>query len=307
MPRGASRVAPVACAALVGFVIGCSARAAQAPRPAPRATAPAVLARPVAVAQVKTPPPAAPDRGETATLSGRNVMLRVDARPRGADQRLRMVWRLIEPSGAERVRETRSFWRDYRTNDDRLRSKFLVVFDSPPDVRETAFLVWSYRTQGTDDDRWVYLPALRKVRRVAGEDRGRSFAGTEFHYDDLSDREVDEETHRFLGSETENGRTLHVVESTPRDPAAPYARRVLRVDAERYTIPRIEYFDRHGRLERELAVAWQEVDGIWDWRRLEMKNVRTGRKTQVEVVEVAHGLGLRDDAFSESALRFGGP
>jgi hypothetical protein len=233
-------------------------------------------------------------------------MAQVDARPRGGDQRLRMVWRLVEPSGAERVRETRSYWRDYRATDGRLRSKLLVVFDSPPDVRETAFLVFSYRDLEADDDRWIYLPALRKVRRVAGEDRGRSFAGTEFHYDDLSDRDVDEETHRFVRTETVGARTLHVVESTPRDPDAPYARRRVWIDAERLTVPRVEYFDRHGRVERELGVDWQQVDGLFFWRRLEMRNVRSGRRTIVEVAEVEHGLGLPDDAFSESALRYGG-
>ncbi len=235
------------------------------------------------------------------------IMRRVDERPRGGDQRLRMTWRLVQPSGAERVRELRSWWRDYRAPDGSLRSKRLIVFDAPPDVKDTAFLVWSYRAADADDDRWIYLPALRKVRRVAGQDRGRSFAGTEFNYDDLGDREVDADTHVLLRSESQRGRTFHVVESTPRERDSPYARRVQWIDAESYTVARIEYFDRHGRLEKVLAADWQELDGVWEWRRLEMANQQSGRRTVVEIAEAAHGLGLPDDAFSESALRFGGP
>jgi len=234
-------------------------------------------------------------------------MEQVDRRPRGLDQRLRMVWHLREASGRERVRETRSYWRDYRERDPQLRSKRLIVFDAPPDVRETALLVWSYREAGVDDDRWIYLPALRKVRRVAGKDRGRSFTGSEFNYDDLGDRELDEDTHVLLRSETVNGRELRVVESTPRNPDSPYARRVQFVDALRFTVPRIEYYDDHGRLAKVLTIDWRDVSGVWDWSRLRMENMRSGRSTEVEVTEVLHGLGLPDDAFSESALRFGVP
>lgn len=242
-----------------------------------------------------------------AVLDGREIMERVDHRQRGPDQRLRMTWHLREPSGRERVRETRSYWRDYRDADSKLRSKRLIVFDAPPDVRETALLVWSYRSAGVDDDRWIYLPALRKVRRVAGADRGRSFTGSEFSYDDLGDRELDEDTHVLLRSEDASGRELYVVESSARDPDSPYARRVQWIDALNFTIPRIEYYDDHDRLGKVLHIEWREVGGVWDWRYLRMENVRSGRSTEVEVTEVVHGLGLPDDAFSESALRFGVP
>jgi hypothetical protein len=249
--------------------------------------------------------PAAAD--PTPAGDARALMERVDQRPRGRDQRLRMVWRLVEPSGKERVRETRSYWRDYRDADGGLRSKRLIVFDAPPDVKETAFLVWSYRAADSDDERWIYLPALRKVRRVAGKDRGRSFAGTEFSYEDLGDRELDEDTHVLLRRESQDGRELEVVEATPRDPASTYARRLLWIDAANWTVPRIEFYDRHDRLAKVLQVRWRELDGVWDWERLEMENRLTGRRTIVDVVEAAHGLDLPDDAFSESALRFGVP
>lgn len=238
---------------------------------------------------------------------GRAVIDAVDARPRAEDQVLWTTWRLARSSGRERVRRTRSYFRDYRHDGTTLRSKRLIVFESPPDLRDTAFLVWSYSGTREDDDRWIYLPALRKVRRIAGQDRGKSFAGTEFHYEDLADLDVGEEEHRLIRVEERDGLRIYVVESTPLRADASYARRIQFVDGTEFTIPRIEYYDHHGRLDRLLTVEWQQVDGIWEWSRLHMRNVRTGNRTLIEVDAVEHSSGLDDDAFSESSLRYGVP
>lgn len=243
---------------------------------------------------------------EPPTPDGRAVMERVDARPRGADQVMRATWRLIEDDGGERVRETRTYWRDHRGRDDDLHSKRLIVFDAPAPIRDTAFLVWSRRDPEAEDPRWIYLPALRKVRRIAGGDRGRSFVGTDFAYEDLAERAVEEDTHRRLRREALAGRPHHVVESRPRGESA-YARRVQWVDAERWTVSRVEFYDERDRLEKVLTADWQEVEGIWAWRRLEMDSRRRGHRTVVEVDEVRHDQGLDDALFSESTLRLGVP
>ncbi|MEN8183213.1 MAG: outer membrane lipoprotein-sorting protein [Myxococcota bacterium] len=249
--------------------------------------------------------PVAP--AQEAGLEGRAVMERVDARPRGGDQTARVTWRLIDKKGRERVRETRSYWRDHRELPDGLRAKRLIVFDAPPEVRETGFLVWSHEDALKDDERWVYLPALRKVRRVAGRDRSKSFVGTDFSYDDLSDRGLDDDSHRLLREQELAGVRHYVVESVPREEGSPYARRVQYVDAERYTVTRIEYEDRSGRPKKVLDAHWQEVDGIFAWDRLEMRDGKSGHRTVVEVREVQHGTGLPDDIFSETTLRLGVP
>lgn len=244
---------------------------------------------------------------KVAALDGREIMLKVDARPRGGDQVLTATWRLTKEKGRERVRDTRSCWRDYRTEDGGIRSKRLIVFDSPADVRDMAFLVWSYVDPEADDARWIHLPALLKTRRVAGRDRGKSFAGTEFNYEDLADRGVDEEQHTLLRIELRDGHTVYVVDSRPRDKDSGYARRLQYVDASTWVVPRIEYFNRHDRLERELSIDWQLVNGIWDWARLDMQNVRTGSRTTVEAKHVQHGVGLGDENFSKHSMRCVGP
>jgi len=280
----------------------------------------ALGAGPGAVAAETTPPEAPAQRAEAAApaesahaadagearLDGRAIAERVDARPRGADQELRATWRLIDENGGERVRETRTFWRDHRGDQGDLHSKRLIVFDAPAPIRGTAFLVWSQRDPGDEDPRWIYLPALRKVRRIAAGDRGRSFVGTDFAYEDLAERAVEEDTHRLVRREELDGRPHYVLESRPRGESS-YERRLQWVDAERWTVSKVELYDRPDRLAKVLDIRWQQVDGIWAWRHLEMRDPRREHRTVVEVEEVRHDQGLDDSLFTESTLRFGIP
>jgi outer membrane lipoprotein-sorting protein len=157
----------------------------------------------------------------------------------------------------------------------------------------------------SEDDRWAYLPALRKVRRIAGGDRGQSFFGTDLSYEDLAERNATEDTHRYVRTEALNGRTHYVIESTPRDASFPYSKRILWVDPATSTVSKIKYFDAQGRQEKVLLLEWQQADSVWAWKRLDMQTLRTGHRTIVEVDQVQHGVGLADALFSESALQLG--
>lgn len=233
------------------------------------------------------------------------VMRAIDERPRGGDQTMTTTFRLVRKGGEERVRRLRTYWKDYRDLRGDLYSKRLAVFDSPPDLEGTAFLVFSYLDPELEDDRWAYLPALRKVRRIAGGDRGQSFFGTDLSYEDLAERNAEEDIHEYLRTDILEGRIHHLIESTPRDTSFPYSKRRLWVDPESSTVSRIEYFDRQGREQKVLILEWQSVDSIWAWKRLEMQTLRTGHRTIVEVEKVLHGQGLGDALFSESALQLG--
>ena len=241
----------------------------------------------------------------SSTVDPYVVMRAIDERPRGGDQTMTTTFRLVRKSGEERVRRLRTYWKDYRGVQGGLFSKRIAVFDSPPDLEGTAFLVFSYLDPALEDDRWAYLPALRKVRRIAGGDRGQSFFGTDLSYEDLAERNAEEDSHKYVRTEQLDGRTHYVIESTPRDPSFPYSKRLLWVDPGSATASRIEYFDRQGREEKVLALEWQHVEGIWAWKRLEMQTLRTRHRTIVEVEEVHHRRGLEDALFSESALQLG--
>jgi len=234
------------------------------------------------------------------------IMRRVDERPRGKDQRARAIWRLVAPSGGERVRETRTFWRDARPDGEGLHSQRLLVFVTPPDVKGTAFLIWSQLDPARDDDQWIYLPGLKKVRRIAVGDRGTSFVGTDFSYDDMVERQADEDTHVLLQTAQRDGALYYGIESTPKRPG-PYAKRIVWVRDGAWTISRIDFLGESGSLEKTLEATWTEVQGIWTWKQLVMRNVKTGHRTVVDVDQVAYDTGLGPDAFGESALRAGAP
>ncbi len=243
--------------------------------------------------------------GADPAVDGRELMVRVDERPRGHDQLLLATWKLVHESGRERVRRTRSYWIDLRGLEGSLRSKRLIVFDAPTQLEDTAFLVWSDGRFDTDDRRWVYLPALRKTRRVGGRDRGKSFAGTDFYYEDLSDLHVDEERHVLEGRSEDDA--FWKVVSSPVDEASPYSKRVRWVHPEHYTTHRVEFYDRRDVLLKTLEIRWQQDDGVWTWERLEMRNHRSGHATIVEVNAVRHGLGFEETLFSQHELRAGPP
>jgi len=247
-------------------------------------------------------------RADEPAPSGEEVMRRVDARPRGKTQTARAVWHLLTSDGSERVRETRNYWRDARgTGSGKLHSQRLIIFEQPPDVKDTAFLTWSASSPDADDDQWIYLPALRKVRRIAVGDRGASFVGTDFSYDDLADRLVEADEHRLLRSEERDGERYYVVESTPRKKPAPYQKRVVFVNAKTWTVPRIEYFAPTGELQKILEVHWHEVQGIWTWESLDMADVRSHHHTRGEIDQVAYDRPLGEDLFTENAMRAGVP
>jgi outer membrane lipoprotein-sorting protein len=247
-------------------------------------------------------------RGDDSAPSGEEVMRRVDERPHGKTQISRAVWHLFASDGSERVRKTRDYWRDARgTGSDKLHSQRLIVFEEPPDVKDTAFLTWSASDPNVDDDQWIYLPALRKVRRIAVGDRSSSFVGTDFSYDDLADRLVEADEHRLLRSEERDGERCYVVESTPRKKPAPYQKRVVFVNAKNWTVPRIEYFAPSGELAKTLEVHWHEVQGIWTWEILEMNDARSGHRTRVEIDQVAYDRAIGEDVFTENAMRAGVP
>jgi hypothetical protein len=212
----------------------------------------------------------------------------------------------VDKRGKERIRQTRFYWMDRRGADDGLVSKRLIVFDAPATIKDTAFLVHSRSDPEADDLRWVYLPALRKVRRIAGRDRDKLFAASDFTYDDLSERDLDEDAHTWLRDEAYDGAPHRVVESRPRS-ESPYTRRVQWVDPANHTISRVEFYGPGDRLEKVLEARWREQDGIWFWDRLVMTHDKRRHKTVVEVGEVRHDVGLGDDVFHHSTLGRGGP
>ena len=180
--------------------------------------------------------------------------------------------------------------------------KTLLVFKDPPDVRGTTLLTHENRVG--DDDQWLYLPALRRARRIASSNRSNSFVGSELSYEDLAPNEVTKHQYRYLREDTVEGVPVWVIESTPRFKESGYSRRELFVRKDNHQMARANFYDRKGQL---LKVArwdgwWRVAAKRWRARSLRVQNVQTGKNTILEVLDVKIGNGYSPGDFSARAL-----
>jgi outer membrane lipoprotein-sorting protein len=179
--------------------------------------------------------------------------------------------------------------------------RYFVFFHRPPDVRDLAFLVWKH--PGRDDDRWLYVPALKLVRRIAASDKHTSFVGSDFSYEDVSGREPEDDGHKLLREEPVAGREAYVVESVPKGPAD-FSRKLSWIDKATWLPLKEEYYDRRGDLARAYtAEEVKEIQGFWTAVKRSMRNVQSGHRTDVVLEDVRYNLRLPPDLFSERALR----
>lgn len=216
----------------------------------------------------------------------------------GADMQAKIAMRLINPQGKERQRDMTLL----RLNTGQAgEQRYYIYFHSPSDVKGTSLLVWKYPQQ--EDDRWIYIPAIKLVKRIAADDKRSSFVGSDFTYEDVSGRDVDDETHVLKGEEDLSGRPVYVIESRP-TAAADYARRVSWIDRERGLPLQEEYFDARGEKVRVFSAdKVEQVGDHWTVTARTMKNLQTGHRTETVFEQVRYDTGLTDSIFSERYLR----
>ncbi len=234
--------------------------------------------------------------------SGLQIMINEDTREDGDDQISSSIFNLINKRGQKRVRDTVRRWKDYDEKDG-FDEKTILFFKSPPEIEGTGFLNWSYPDINKDDDQWLYLPALRKIKRISGNDKEDSFMGTDFTFDDMGDREVEEDTHKRTGQETFEDKKCYIVESIPKEKNYIYSKKILWVTDGEWIVPKIDFYDRKGRLLKHLKFEWHKVQDIWAWKRVTMKNVQTGHQTIVEVKDTKFNQGFKNDLFTQRTLR----
>jgi outer membrane lipoprotein-sorting protein len=180
--------------------------------------------------------------------------------------------------------------------------KTLLIFNDPPDVRGTTLLTHENRVG--DDDQWLYLPALRRARRIASSNRSSSFVGSELAYEDLAPNEITKHQYKYLREDTVGEVPIWVIESTPRFKDSGYSRRELFVRKDNHQMARANFFDRKGQL---LKVArwdgwWKVTAKRWRARSLGVENVQSGKSTILEVLDVKIGNGYSPGDFSARAL-----
>ncbi len=213
---------------------------------------------------------------------------------------------LIDRNGGKRVRDMTMLRRNQEASGSQ---KYFLYFHEPGDVRRLTLMIWKY--PGKQDDRWIFIPAVDLIRRIAAEDKYSSFVGSDFSYENVSGRDVAEDTHAILREEKLGSRDVVVIESIPRTEAA-FTKRVSWIDKENHLPLKEEYYDAQNQLQRIFTadvienIAVGEGDESRSYptvMKRTMKNIRTGHRTEVSVTSVTYDLGLEDADFSERRMR----
>jgi outer membrane lipoprotein-sorting protein len=234
------------------------------------------------------------------TPSGYDIMSRADERYIGDTAQYRLAMTLISGRGSLRAREVSYFFKDYGDTE-----KILMVFNSPRDVAGTGYLSFTY-DDDQDDDIWLYLPAMKRVRRITGSGKNDNFMGTDFTYEDMGSRSLSKDEFSLRGEEAVEGEDCWVVEAKAKDARDPYGRRVIRVRQDSYIIAAVDYYDRQNRLLKTLRVSGiVQIDGIWTAQKMEMTNVQDKHSTVIEMSEIRFNLPLEDSLFAVTTLERG--
>lgn len=255
------------------------------------------FAAPAAVGQA--PPPAGPAR-----LSPEAVVRQAQDRDTGRDSVAEMRMRLFDRQGRVRERALRLLTlRAAGGQGDRT----LVRFTFPNDIKDTALLVWE-RTDG-EDERFLYLPALGRVRRIAGAEKEESFAGSDLSYEDVGSRTVADYTYAFLDERSSwtgaDGATREawLVQSRAKDASRKYPLSTSLILKESFVLVRGEQFDRHGDRGKLFEVRrLEQVDGIWTTTALTVTNEAARTRTELDTTSIRYNTGLAADDFSRRRL-----
>lgn len=219
----------------------------------------------------------------------------------GKDFKARVMMKLITKGGQERVREMTMLRKNYGEAGGEQR--YFIYFFQPSDVRDMTFMVYKY--PGRDDDRWLFIPALNMVRRVAAQDKRSSFVGSDFTYEDISGRDIEDDNHTVVKEEQVEDRNTYVVKSIPKDEkGAEFSYKLSWIDKGNLLPLKEEYYDRKGEIYKIFtADEIKDVQGFPTVTKRTMKNLQTGHRTEVQFTKVEYNAGLEDDAFTERYLR----
>ena len=196
----------------------------------------------------------------------------------------------------------------YSKKDARGNNRAVIVFQDPASVRGSRFL--TIENQGKDNDQWIYLPSLGKVRRIAASEGSGSFMGTDFSYDDISsaDRKPDLDTHKILREEKLRDRDCYVIESTPKDTNYQYSKMIQWIDKDNFVTYTIELYDRKGNQVKLLEILeLREVQGRLAAMVTKMTTLGAGTSTSLNVGILKYDDPIPEGVFTTNFLETGRP
>jgi len=181
--------------------------------------------------------------------------------------------------------------------------KSMSIFDTPADVKGTAFL--SFTHVNKPDDQWLYLPALKRVKRIASKNKSGPFMGSEFAFEDMSSQEVDKYTYKWLRDEKLDGKDVYVIERVPVDKNSGYTRQIVWGDKVIYQPVKVEFYDRKNALLKTLVFIdyKQYLDKFWRPEQMHMTNHQNGKSTLLKFSDYSFNNGLTDRDFDRNSLK----
>ncbi|HPD48590.1 MAG TPA: outer membrane lipoprotein-sorting protein [Anaerohalosphaeraceae bacterium] len=214
----------------------------------------------------------------------------------GNDGKATVTMTITDNKGLERNREFIILRKDVADAGDQ---NYFVYFEKPADVRKMVFMVHKHVGEGKDDDRWLYLPSLALVRRIAASDKRTSFVGSDFLYEDVSGRGLHEDTHELVQTTD----TAYVVKNVPKKPdAVEFSYYNVTIDRKTFVPMKMEYYDTNGKLYRTIeSKEVKEIQGFPTVVKSIVKNLNTGSTTVMEFSGVQYNINL-GDIFTERYL-----
>jgi len=234
-------------------------------------------------------------------VTGLKIIENVYNRPVGDDMQGDLTMTLTNSRGENRVRKIKQFTKDLGKIE-----KKIMFFQYPADVRNTSFMTWGYDEAGKDDDQWIYLPALKKVKRMSSDSKSDYFMGSDFTYDDLGDRHPSDDVHKLLREETFEGNPCYVVESIPKDEEYMYSRTITWIIKDKWIGLKKEFYDEDGDLLKTLAVKkYEKISGFWIILHSQMHNIQKEHTTDMDLKNVKINSGIAVSKFTVRMMKRG--
>ncbi len=231
------------------------------------------------------------------------IMWRVHNRPKWKDMHAFMTLEIVSPNGQRRIRKMESW---SKTDPETDETRMLILFLQPPDIKGTKFLLHEHRDR--EDDMWIYIPAIRKAKRIAASGKAGAFMGSDFSNYDIGGGEYEDWNYKLLRTENYDGHPCWVIEATARNKKvikkSGYSRMVKWIRKDNYMVVRTNCYDRAGELFKRIETnKMEKIEGIWFETVMTAVKLRTGRKSIMKFDKIEVNTGIPDRMFSLKALR----
>jgi len=236
----------------------------------------------------------------TAQDRGLQIITEVDKRDTGfGDTKATLNMRLIDRRGNESLRSLKMKTLEVIGDGD----KSLTIFSTPRDIKGTAFLSFTHAL--VPDEQWLYLPALKRVKRISSSNKSGPFLGSEYAFEDLTSFEVAKYNYTYLRDETIDGIACFVLELTPNYKHSGYTRELVWIDQARYIAIKVDYYDRKESLIKTQTFKnyKQYLNQYWRAGEQIMTNHQNGKSTELIWVDYQFGQGLTDRDFDKNTLK----